>query len=218
MVTSNGGGYSQWRNLELTRWRSDQTCDGMGTFCYLYEPKSDHLWSASYNPVGIAAEDYSVEFTLDRAVFRRVSEGLHSEMEVIVSQEDDVEIRRITLINRSSFDRTLDLTSYAELSLAPHNADRQHPAFNKLFIQTEALREQRILLAYRRARSSGRSSCGCRPSSPAQSTTEMISSLQQTGSSRLIGNALSAAGTPWQIQWEPDKTLAAVKGLFLTLY
>ncbi len=155
MITNNGGGYSQWRNLELTRWRSDQISDAMGTFFYLYEPKNDHLWSVSSSPVGTAAEDYSVEFTLDRAVFRHVNKGLHSEMEVIVSQEDDVELRRITLVNRSSSERTLDLTSYAELSMAPHKADHQHPAFNKLFIQTEALQEQRTLLAYRRARSSG---------------------------------------------------------------
>ena len=153
MVTNNGGGYSQWRNLELTRWRSDQTCDGMGMFCYIYEPENDFLWSASYQPVGTDAVDCSAEFTLDRAVFRRVYEDLHSEMEVIVSQEDNVEIRRITLINRSSRDRTLDMTSYAELSLAPHNADRQHPAFNKLFIETEALRNEQILLASRRMRS-----------------------------------------------------------------
>ncbi len=153
MVTNNGCGYSQWRNLELTRWRSDQTCDGIGTFCYIYEPEGDHLWSASYQPVGTDSEDCSAEFTLDRAVFRRVKEDLHSEMEVIVSQEDNVEIRRITLINTSSRDRTLEMTSYAELSLAPHNADRQHPAFNKLFIETEALRKEQIVLAKRRMRS-----------------------------------------------------------------
>ncbi len=72
--------------------------------------------------------------------------------EVVVSPEDDVEIRRITLINRSLRTRRLHLTSYVELSLAPHNADRQHPAFNKLFIQTEAVPEQQALLAYRRPR------------------------------------------------------------------
>jgi cyclic beta-1,2-glucan synthetase len=153
MITSNGGGYSQWRELELSRWRSDQTCDSIGTFCYFYEPEADHLWSASYQPVGTDSQECSVEFALDRAVFRRVSQELHSEMEVIVSQEDDVEIRRITLINHSSRNRTLDMTSYAELSMAPHNADRQHPAFNKLFIQTEALEKEQILVAKRRMRS-----------------------------------------------------------------
>ena len=79
--------------------------------------------------------------------------GIHTETEVIVSPEDDVEVRRITLINRSTRARRLNLTSYVELSMAPHNADRQHPAFNKLFIQTEALPEQQALLAYRRPRS-----------------------------------------------------------------
>lgn len=153
MVTNSGGGYSQWGGQELTRWRSDQTCDGQGTFCYIHETDPDRLWSTTYHPVGGGVAGYSVDFTIDRAVFRRDDNGLHSETEVIVSPEDDVEVRRITLINRSDRTRSLNLTSYVELSMAPHNADRQHPAFNKLFIQTEALPEQQTLLAYRRARS-----------------------------------------------------------------
>ncbi len=84
-------------------------------------------------------EGYSVDFSLDRAVFRRVDNDIEIETEIIVAPEDDVEIRRMTLINRSLRTRRLDLTSYVELSMAPHNADRQHPAFNKLFIQTEAV-------------------------------------------------------------------------------
>ena len=125
----------------------------MGTFCYIHEADSDRLWSSTYHPVGGKVEGYSVDFALDRAVFRRADNGIHTETEVIVSPEDDVEMRRITLINRSARARRLNLTSYVELSMAPHNADRQHPAFNKLFIQTEALPEQQALLAYRRPRS-----------------------------------------------------------------
>jgi len=87
---------------------------------------------------------------LDRAVFGRTDHGIHLETEIIVSPEEDLELRRITLVNRSSRTRVLNLTSYIELSMAPHNADRQHPAFNKLFIQTEALPKQQILLAHRR--------------------------------------------------------------------
>jgi cyclic beta-1,2-glucan synthetase len=81
-----------------------------------------------------------------------VDSDIESETEIIVAPEDDVEIRRMALINRSSRDRRLELTSYVELALAPHNADLQHPAFNKLFIETEALPEQRALLAWRRPR------------------------------------------------------------------
>jgi cyclic beta-1,2-glucan synthetase len=153
MITNSGGGYSQWGGQELTRWRSDPTCDGMGTFCYIHEVEGNHLWSATPQPVGGKIDGYSVDFTLDRAVFHRSDDKIHTETEVIVSPEDDVEVRRITLINRSSRTRRLNLTSYVELSMAAHNADRQHPAFNKLFIETEALPEQQALLAHRRPRS-----------------------------------------------------------------
>ena len=152
MVTNAGGGYSQWGDRELTRWRSDRTCDSWGTSCYLHEADPDRVWSATYHPVGGEVEEYSVSFALDRAVFRRTDNGIQTETEIIVSPEEDVEIRRLTLINRSARARTLNLTSYVELSMAPHNADRQHPAFNKLFIQTEAVPEQRALLAHRRPR------------------------------------------------------------------
>nr|MDA8414693.1 cyclic beta 1-2 glucan synthetase [Desulfobacteraceae bacterium] len=153
MITNSGGGYSQWGGQELTRWRSDQTCDSRGTFCYIHEEDQDRLWSSTYHPVGGKVKGYSANFALDRAVFRRADNGIHTETEVVVSPEDDLEVRRITLINRSTRVRSLNLTSYVELSMAPHNADRQHPAFNKLFIQTEALPDQQVLLAYRRARS-----------------------------------------------------------------
>ena len=102
--------------------------------------------------MGGKVEGYEAHFALDRAVFRRDDAGLHCETEVLVSEEDDVEIRRLALINRSLRSRTVDLTSYVELSMAPHNADRQHPAFNKLFIQTEAVPDAGALLAYRRSR------------------------------------------------------------------
>ena len=153
MITNSGSGYSQWMGQELTRWRSDQTCDEYGTFCYIHEINQERMWSNTYHPVCGTVKEYSVNFSLDRALFRRVDFGIHSETEVVVSPEDDVEIRRLTLINRSTRSRHLDITSYVELSMAPHNADRQHPAFNKLFIETEAVTEHKTVLAHRRARS-----------------------------------------------------------------
>ncbi|MBV5306679.1 MAG: cyclic beta 1-2 glucan synthetase [Desulfobulbaceae bacterium] len=153
MLTNSGGGYSQWDGQELTRWRADSTCDAMGTFCYIHEVAGERLWSVTPHPVGGPITGYSADFTLDRAVFHRIDHKIHTETEVIVSPEDDVEVRRITLINRSSRTRQLNLTSYVELSMSPHNADRQHPAFNKLFIQTEALPEIQALIAHRRPRS-----------------------------------------------------------------
>ncbi len=155
MLTNAGGGYSRWGDVEITRWRSDRTSDPWGTFCYIHDTDSDRLWCNTYQPTRGKVEDYSADFSLDRAVFRRIDNGIQSETEIVVAPEEDVEIRRITLINRSLRTRQLDLTSYIELSLAPHDADRQHPAFNKLFIQTEAVPGQHALLAFRRPRQDG---------------------------------------------------------------
>ena len=152
MVTNSGSGYSQWRDMEITRWRSDRTRDTGGTCCYIHEAASDRLWSSAYHPADTKVETYSASFALDRAVFHRVDNGIEAETEVVVPPDDDVEIRRITLINRSVRTRRLDLTSYIELSMAPHRADLQHPAFNKLFIQTEAVQDHQALLASRRPR------------------------------------------------------------------
>ncbi len=155
MVTNTGGGYSRWEDIDITRWRSDRTLDDQGSFCYIREAGGDRLWSNTYQPVRGKPESCSANFMLDRAVYRRVEHGIETGTEVIVAPEDDAEIRRITLINRSASERVLELTSYFELALAPHAADRQHPAFSKLFVETEALPEQRALLARRRPRAEG---------------------------------------------------------------
>ncbi len=155
MVTAAGGGYTRWGDIDITRWRSDPTSDAWGSFCYLHDGESNAVWCTGYHPVGGRVEKYNVNFTLDRAEFRRIDHDIESETEVIVTAEDDVEIRRMTLINRSARTRRIALTSYIELAMAHHNADRQHPAFNKLFIQTEALPGQQALLAWRRPRSDG---------------------------------------------------------------
>ncbi len=152
MVTNAGGGYSRWGDYEITRFRSDCTRDPWGTFCYIRDAASDRLWSTTYHPVGGQVETYCVDFEHGRAMFRRMDNGIQAETEVVVSPEDDVEIRRITLTNRSARTRRLELTSYVELSMAPHNADLQHPAFHKLFVRTEASLEHHALLAHRRPR------------------------------------------------------------------
>ena len=153
MVTNAGGGYSRWGDFEITRFRADRTADPWGTFCFIRESDSDRLWSNAYQPVGGHLETYSASFALDRAVFLRTDNGIQTETEIVVPPEDDVEIRRITLTNRSVRTRRLELSSYVELSMAPHAADLQHPAFNKMFIKTEAVPAHRALLASRRPRS-----------------------------------------------------------------
>lgn len=153
MITTTGGGYSRWRNIDISRWRSDTTQDGWGSFYYIKDKQSKEIWSAAYQPTQILGEEYSVNFKGDKSEFKRKDHNIETYTEIVVSPEDNAEIRMITLINHSEVVREIELTSYIELVLAPHMTDRAHPAFNKLFIETEALPESSALLAFRRMRS-----------------------------------------------------------------
>jgi len=152
MVTSAGGGYSRWRDFDITRWRADTTSDNWGFFCYIRDLKSKRVWSSAFHPAGGDIENYSVSFKLDQAEIRRSDDGIETETLIIAAPEDDVEIRRITLINRSGRKRELEATTYIELALAPHDSDRQHPAFSKLFAQTETEPRFGALIATRRVK------------------------------------------------------------------
>ena len=152
-VTNAGGGYSRWRDLAVTRWREDPTRDGHGTFIYLRDVRSGAVWSAAHQPTLTRAKHYEAVFSAGRAELRRVDGELETHMEISVSPEDDVELRRLSLTNRGPVARTIEITSYAEVVLAPAAADVAHPAFSNLFVQTELLRDQQAILATRRPRS-----------------------------------------------------------------
>ena len=152
MVTNTGGGYSRWNEFDLTRWRSDTTLDPWGSFLYIRDLRSDVVWAAAHQPVGGGQGATSARFSADRAEFHRRVSGIETVLEVTVAAEDDVELRRFTVTNRSIRSRQFEFTSYAELALAPHGADKAHPAFSKMFVETEYL-DHGVLIAHRRLRS-----------------------------------------------------------------
>ena len=155
MVTHAGGGYSRWRDLAVTRWREDATCDDRGTFIYLRDRDSGRYWSSAYQPTLQKADHYEAIFVQARAEYRRRDQKIETHTEISVSPEDDVEIRRVTLTNHSSRLRHIEVTSYAEVVLAPLNADLAHRAFSNLFVQTEILPERQAILCTRRPRTPG---------------------------------------------------------------
>jgi cyclic beta-1,2-glucan synthetase len=152
MLTASGSGYSHWRGLAVTRWREDATCDDRGSYVFLRDTESGKVWSAGFQPIGSEADDYHVVFNEDRAEFTRRDGPLTTILEVLVSAEDDAEVRRVSITNAGSKVREIELTSYAELVLAPQEDDVAHPAFQKLFITTEYLADQGMILATRRRR------------------------------------------------------------------
>jgi cyclic beta-1,2-glucan synthetase len=158
MITNAGGGYSRWKDLAITRWREDSTRDHWGTFCYVRDAASGTFWSTAYQPALKRSDSYEAIFSESRAEFRCRKHDLDTHMEIAVSPEDDIELRRITITNRARKRRTIDLTSYAEVVLAMPAADAQHPGFSNLFVQTEILRQRQAILCTRRPRSASEAS------------------------------------------------------------
>ncbi len=153
MVTNSGGGYSRWNDIDIIRWREDATCDNRGSFCYIRDLSKGDFWSIAYQPTLVKPKYYEVIFSEGRAEYRRSDHGIDSHTSIVVSPEDDIELRRTRITNRSRTRRDIDITSYAEVVLSPHAADELHPAFGNLFVQTEIDRERHAILCHRRPRS-----------------------------------------------------------------
>lgn len=153
MVSNAGGGYSKWRDLAVTRWREDGTRDPWGLFCYIQDRENANFWSTAHQPTLQEADQYEVIFSQGRAEFRRQDHGMETYTTVIVSPEDDVEVRRIQLTNHSTTQRKMSITSYGEVVLNMAAADNAHPAFSNLFVQTAINEAQHAITCTRRARS-----------------------------------------------------------------
>jgi cellobiose phosphorylase len=152
-ITSAGGGYSRWRGVSVTRWREDPTRDCWGNFCYVRDLDSGTVWSTAWQPTTTAAKKYEAIFTQARAEFRRIDEQIEMHTMISVASEDDLELRRTKLTNRSDRARRIEITSYAEVVLAAQTQDESHASFSNLFVQTELLNKQGAILCTRRPRS-----------------------------------------------------------------
>src|SRR6476659_6457508 len=152
LITAAGAGVGTWRDLDVTRWREDTTRDCWGQFCYVRDLGDGTAWSAGPQPLCRTADEYEYAFHADRAEFRRRDGAVETRLAVRVAPDHDAEVRLVTLINHGDRPRELDLTSYAEVCLNHRRADQGHPAFAKLFLETEFVPGPGALLARRRPR------------------------------------------------------------------
>jgi cyclic beta-1,2-glucan synthetase len=162
LLTNSGAGLSERadnalpdahvRAIDVTRWRADRTADDSGQFIYIRDTESGQFWSAGYQPARRQPHIYEVVYSLDKAEIRRVDDRIETLMELAVAPDRDVEVRRVTLRNLGTVRRELEVTSYVEVVLMSHGADLAHPAFGKLFLETEWLPEAQALLCRRRPR------------------------------------------------------------------
>jgi cyclic beta-1,2-glucan synthetase len=153
MLSAAGSGYSRWGDIGITRLQEDATRDDSGSYVFVRNTASGAVWSAGFQPCGVEPDSYQVTFSEDRAEFVRVDATVITTLEVVVSPEDNAEVRRVSIANTGDSAIDLDVTSYSELALAPPAADMAHPAFSKLFVQTEFAANLGVLLATRRRRS-----------------------------------------------------------------
>jgi cyclic beta-1,2-glucan glucanotransferase len=153
MLTAAGSGYSRWRNIAVTRWREDVTRDCWGSYIFLRDAQTGEFWSAGYQPSGTEPDSYEVSFHEDRAEYGRRDSSLATTLDVVVSPEDDAEVRRVSITNLGLRTREIQVTSYGELCLTSQGADEAHPAFSNLFVHTEFDTDVGALLATRRRQS-----------------------------------------------------------------
>lgn len=153
MLTNSGGGYSKKDDMTIYRWREDVSLDNTGMFFYIKNINSNEYWSAAYEPCKYEGEDYEVLFSLDKAEFKRKDGNLRTHTEVAVSNEDNAEVRKISITNHSEHTRIVEITSYCEVTLSHYNADLVHPTFSNLFIKTEYIDDLGCIIANRRPRS-----------------------------------------------------------------
>ncbi len=152
MVTSAGSGYSRCGHLAVNRWREDLTRDNWGQYIYIRKKGSTRLWSSGFQPTLLNSEEYAVTFAEDKVEISRRDEDISTHTEIIVSTEDNVELRRVTLTNHGLDSVDIETTSYMEVVLALPEDDTAHPAFSNLFVQTEFIPEESAILATRRRR------------------------------------------------------------------
>lgn len=153
MITNRGSGYSKREDVFLNRWREDVTNDNLGMFVYIKDIKSREYWSNFYQPCKKDMKDYEVSFSVDKAKFERVDHKIKTTTEICVSNEENGEIRKVSITNNSEEDKILEITSYFEVVLNKYDADLVHPSFSNLFINTEFVEEPLCILANRRKRS-----------------------------------------------------------------
>jgi cellobiose phosphorylase len=170
MVSAEGGGYSRWKGLAVTRWKEDAALDDGGTFFYLRDAGNGRVWPATARPAGLAGTAAVARFDTGVPTFTRLDHGIEVTTSIAVSGDDDVELRRLRIANLSPRRRQLTVTGFAEIVLAPAPTDSAHPAFSKLFVETEIDAVLGAIVATRR------------PSTPAQTRAWCFHEAAVTGS------------------------------------
>lgn len=156
VISNSGTGVSTWKNLDITRNVTDLSENNCGWFCFIKDLSSKEVWSATYQPFLKKPDKYIVNLLPYKAEFERVDDGLEVKTSIVVAVDKNVEIREITLTNRTLKTKRLEITDYAEVVGLPHREDYVHPAFGKLFVESEFDLDRQSLSFKRRSKIEGK--------------------------------------------------------------
>jgi cyclic beta-1,2-glucan synthetase len=151
-LRANGAGWSRWDQIGITRWRDDALRDASGAFIYVRLPNASAPVSVTSHPAPDPQATYACHFHSDRVTFEATWPALRVHTTVWISPEDDIELRKVVLVNRGDSTLELELISALDVTLASPAGDESHPAFSNLFVTTEWLPEQQALRCVRTPR------------------------------------------------------------------
>jgi len=158
--TGCGSGDISWNNYSITRWRPRTSGPMGGETTYLSDlDEGDLHILGTADPAGPVPPDFWC--SAHQTELHQRCGNILARLSTSVAPDNDVAFKRITLTNESRQLRRIGITHYAELVLAPAAEEQRHPAFNKLFIESEFVAEPTALLFSRRRRSTEESGLCC---------------------------------------------------------
>jgi cyclic beta-1,2-glucan synthetase len=115
-LTMPAAATAMWGDIAVTRRRDDPTSTPARSSSTCAIPGRPRL--VRHAPAGLPCRrTLRGDFDLDKITFRRRDGDFETQLDITVSSEDDVEVRRLTLTNRGATPE-LEVTSYAEIALA----------------------------------------------------------------------------------------------------
>ncbi len=157
VISDSGTGQLRLNGLALTRGSDDPIEDNLGSLLYLRDLDSGAIWSLGDQPIRALADDYRAAACGDCFRLEREDHQIRLHLELYLDRTLDLEHRQLRISNQSGCLRRLELTSYLEVVLFPADADAAHPAFAKLFIETDRDPQTGALIARRRPRAADES-------------------------------------------------------------
>jgi cyclic beta-1,2-glucan synthetase len=154
LLDANGGGGSEWDGVALVARQSRASGRATGHWFYLKDLDTGDVFAVTPGPSEDPTGTCAVEFGPHRAEFQRRTHGVFCRMVVAVASQQDVEVRLLTLHNETNRRRRLLLVGIAEVALAPAAEFWRHPAFARLFVESECFEADQLLLFRRRPRAS----------------------------------------------------------------